>query len=282
MKKLSEYRTLIFLSLSLIAFVALIIFCFKIIFTEEKIPQEETIEEVIIKEEDGEYLSFKTLDMTYFDNSSMPYTYEDEKYKSKWIVDVSSYNKDVDFQKLKELGLEGVMIRALWRGYTEGGLYEDEMLKTHYQKALEANLEIGFYVFSQAISKEEVKEEFDYLIELIKDYQVDLFICYDYESAGKVDGRIYNLNRIERTDNAMYFAELCENAGYKPMIYTNSDWAYNHYDMTKIKKYPLWYASYKDAADLPYEAIMWQYSEKMEGVSSTIIDMNMMIVKKEQ
>ena len=242
MKKLSEYKTLIFLSLSLCIFVGLIIFCFKIIFTQEVekplIDENETTQ--VIQEMD--YLGFKTLNSEYLDTSKMPYTYEDDTYISKWIVDVSAYNKEVDFIKLKHMGLDGVMIRALWRGYTEGGLNEDEMLKTHYQNALEAGLEIGFYVFSQAVSKEEVKEEFDLMMELIKDYQVDLYICYDYESPGKENGRISNLNRIERTDHALYFCELVEEMGYKPLIYTNSDWAYNYYDMTKITKYPLWFA----------------------------------------
>lgn len=243
------------------------------------IEEEENIIEVI---DEPEYLSFKTLDSEYFDTSKMPYSYEDDDYRSKWLVDVSSYNKDVDFKKLKELGLEGVMIRALWRGYTEGGLYEDEMLKTHYKNALDANLEIGFYVFSQAINIEEVKEEFDLLMDLIKDYKVDLFICYDYESPGKQEGRIHDLNRIERTENALYFCELVKEKGYEPIIYTNSDWAYNHYDMTKIQEYPLWFASYKDEAELPYKTLIWQYSEKMEGENAIVIDMNMMIVKKEQ
>lgn len=286
MKKLKEYSVWIFLITTLILFIALIFLCISLLFKKEEVIQEPIDDKPIISNptvlEYEDFLAFKTLSPAYFNSSSDIYSYDDGSYETMTIADVSVYDSDIDFKKLKEEGVEGVMIRALWRGYTKGGLYIDELFEQHYKNARDAGLKIGYYVFSQAVDENEVKEEADMLLELIKDKECDLFICYDYESPGEEEGRIHHLTKEERSAHALYFCDYIKEKGYSPIVYTNDDWALNYYDIELIaESYPIWYAKYSTTPNFGVRVLMWQYtsSYKMEGVSKPL-DLNLMLRKK--
>ena len=79
----------------------------------------------------------------------------------------------------------------------------------------------------------------------------------------------------------MAFASKIEEFGYKPMIYTNLEWANYHYDLKQIMNYDIWYAQYNDEPDFPYHYTIWQYTDKgaIYGIEVET-DVNMMLVKK--
>ena len=88
------------------------------------------------------------------------YTDEDGEITSKIGVDVSKYQAEIDWEEVKEAGIEFVMIRLGFRGYGESGkLVEDEYFKENIEGALKEGLDVGVYFFSQAINKEETIEE---------------------------------------------------------------------------------------------------------------------------
>ena len=86
-------------------------------------------------------------------------TYEDDTYTSELGIDVSSHQKDIDWDKVKEAGIEFVYIRCGYRGYQTGLLNTDEMFYDHYNGAKEAGLKVGVYFFSHAINIDEAIEE---------------------------------------------------------------------------------------------------------------------------
>lgn len=286
MKKLKEYSVWIFLISTLFLFIGLIIFCISLLLNETKPEINTTENNPIISdstvEEYKDFLTFKTLSPIYLNSSDKAYSYDDGTYESVLIADVSVYDIDIDFYELKNIGVEGVMIRTLWRGYTEGGVYIDELFEEHYANAKAAGLKVGYYIFSQAVDEGEVKQEADILLANISDKDCDLFICYDYESPGEEEGRIHHLTKEERTAHALYFCDYIKEKGYDPIVYTNNDWALNYYDIETIaQSYPVWYAQYSSNPDFPVRVLMWQYTDsfKMEGVSKAI-DLNLMLVKK--
>ncbi len=207
--------------------------------------------------------------------------YEDDRYYSITGIDVSSHQKDIDFNKVKEAGISFVYIRCGYRGYSEGIIHEDSYFKKNYEAAKKAGLMVGVYFFSQAIDEKEAIDEAYFVRDMIKGLDIDLSVAYDLESIDYDESRIDDLEIEEKTSCAMAFASKIEEFGYQPMIYTNLEWANNHYDLKQIMNYDIWYAQYNDKPDFPYQYTIWQYTDKGSIYGITVeTDVNMMMVKK--
>ena len=60
----------------------------------------------------------------------------------------------MDWQQVKDYGVDFVIVRLGYRGYGEAGkLVEDSMFRSHVEGALAAGLDVGVYFFSQAVMK---------------------------------------------------------------------------------------------------------------------------------
>ncbi len=208
-------------------------------------------------------------------------SYEDDTYTSILGIDVSSHQKDIDWQKVKDAGIEFVYIRCGYRGYQSGLLNTDDMFYEHYNGAKEAGLEVGVYFFSHAVNIDEAIEEAYYTYELIKDLDIDLEVVYDLEDIDYDESRLENVSSSTRTDCAMAFASKIEELGYDPMIYANLYWSEVHYDLEKIMNYPIWYAQYSDVPDFPYYFTLWQYTNTaiFDGVDVET-DINLRLLEK--
>lgn len=190
-------------------------------------------------------------------------------------IDVSWWQKDINWPKVKEAGVEFAMIRAGWRGSEEGVLAEDTYAQANYQGATDAGIKVGAYFFSQAISVEEAEEEARYLLDIIKDWNVEMPIVFDWEyiddtsRTGSVDARTL-------TDCTKAFCDVIENAGYQPMVYFNADHSHNRIYIRELTDYPFWLARYDTVLDYPYKVDMWQYSEtgSVPGISGNV-DINL-------
>ena len=142
-------------------------------------------------------------------------------------IDVSYYNKTIDWEEVKESGVDFAIIRAGYRGYGAAGtLCTDVKFVENIEGALDAGIQVGVYYFTEAINKQEAIEEAEYCLDKIKDYDVTLPIVIDYEfptdSSGPI-GRMYkaNLSKSAATNNCIAFCETIKDAGYEPMIYAN-------------------------------------------------------------
>lgn len=207
--------------------------------------------------------------------------YEDDEYYSITGIDISSHQKDIDFNKVKEAGISFVYIRCGYRGYSEGIIHEDSYFKKNYDAAKAAGLDVGVYFFSQAIDEKEAIDEAYFVKDMLKGLDIDLAVVYDLESIDYDESRIDELEITEKTSCAVAFASKIEEFGYQPMIYTNLEWANYHYDLKQIMNYDIWYAQYNDEPDFPYQYKIWQYTDKgtIYGIDVET-DINMMLVKK--
>ena len=91
------------------------------------------------------------------------------------VVDISTFDKTVDFYKVKSAGYVGVIIRA---GY--GQTHVDDYFYEHIQGANEAGLPAGLYWFSYAYSVGMAREEARKCIELAKKYKVQMPLFFDF------------------------------------------------------------------------------------------------------
>lgn len=232
------------------------------------------------------YGSFQT-SSTY---TGKTYTHQDQ-FADRTIIngiDVSEYQKTIDWQKVKAAGIDFAFIRVGGRGWGKPGtLYRDSTYDTNMKNAALAGVNTGIYIFSQAITKAEAIEEAQYILNNIGTYTVNMPLILDFEFAsGSTDGgrlKNANLTKAEATNICLAFCETIAAAGYTPMVYANPDMLNNHLNPATISaSYPIWLANYTTSTSYTGDFSFWQYSStgKVNGISGNV-DMNFYYAKAE-
>ena len=193
-------------------------------------------------------------------------------------IDVSVYQKMIDWASVKKAGIDFTMIRAGFRGYgSTGSMNLDMYFERNLKNAALNGIDIGIYFYSQAITVEEAIEEADFVLNLIKKYNVEIKypIAIDTERTDGGNGRADNISKELRTSICKAFCERIEQAGYKSMIYSNKEWLMNNLNIKELSKYDIWLAHYADETDFKYAYTMWQYtsSGSVNGILGNV-DMN--------
>lgn len=206
-------------------------------------------------------------------------TYTAEGVDTALGVDVSSYQGAIDWEKVAEDGIQFAMIRAGGRYYGSGLIFEDTQFRANIQGALDAGLEVGVYFFSQAVSVAEAREEADFLLDLLKDYECNGPVVFDWENISNDAARTDGLDSATLTAAANAFCQRVERAGYSPMIYFNQYIAYLLYDLEGIAQYPFWLAQYSETPGFYYDFQMWQYTSSgtVNGIEGEV-DMDLYIL----
>lgn len=190
-------------------------------------------------------------------------------------IDVSKWNKEIDWAKVKEAGIEFAIIRCGYRGASSGALVLDPMYKKNIEGAIAAEIPVGVYFFTQALDEVEAVEEASMVISLIEEYDVDYPVFLDSESAGG-RGRADALDAEERTKIHKAFLETIASAGYETGIYASRNWLNDELDMTEMSEYKTWLAEYADIPVYDKYYHMWQYTSKgsVDGIE-TRVDLNL-------
>ena len=191
-------------------------------------------------------------------------------------IDVSRYQQNVNWRKVKEAGASFVIIRIGYRGYETGALVLDSMFESHLAGAKAAGLKTGVYIFSQAINEEEAREEAFACAYVLNGRSLDYPVYFDSEySTSAHTGRADNLSKAERTACAVAFCEELKKYGYEPGVYASTTWFQNHLDLSALRGYRIWNAHYGVSAP-SIDCDMWQGSctGKLSGVSSSGVDLN--------
>lgn len=190
--------------------------------------------------------------------------------EASWCgADISAKQGVVDFKKLKKAGCDFVMIKVGGRGYSSGEIVLDDKLKDYMKGAKNAGLDIGVYFFSQAITKDEIEEEAETLLEAIKDYDVKYPVVFQMQEVEGDMARVEALDTDSRTTLAKLFLNTIDDAGYKPMLYGNKEWLLTKVDLEALAGYDIWLSQEADTPDYPYEFSMWQYDKAgtISGIS---------------
>jgi len=232
------------------------------------------IRTLIKTEEEVDADAEDTAELGEFDDGKLLEAGEIDLEKGTVGIDVSKYNKDVDWGRVRDAGIEYVIIRMGYRGSSTGALVEDPYFERNLKGAKDAGLKIGVYFFTQALDETEAIEEASMVRTLVSKEELSLPVFLDVESSG---GRGDLVNREQRTRNIRAFIETLENAGYRAGYYANKNWLHNHIYAGELEEFPLWLAQYK-AVRPTYNARydMWQYSSKghVDGIEG-YVDLNL-------
>lgn len=211
------------------------------------------------------------------------YNDEENGITSRMGIDVSEFQgEDIDWKQVKDSGIEFVIIRAGYRAYGETGeLVQDAMFEQNIEGALEAGLDVGVYFFSQAVTPGEAVEEAEFVLDLIRPYEITGPVVYDTEEIKGDTARTDDNTRQEFTNYCKVFCDTVEHAGYDSMIYANMKWMAFTLDMEELTDYDFWYADYHELPQNPYYYTIWQYSETGEvpGINANV-DLNIWFEKE--
>lgn len=209
-------------------------------------------------------------------DANLKYYSENGKPASMEGIDISSYSGEVDWKKVKNSGIDFVMVRVGGRGYGENGeVYPDKKAVEYINGAKAEGIKAGAYFFSQAINTKEAIEEADYVKKVLGDIKLDFPVAYDWEIIKDDDARTDNVSASTATDCARAFCDRVKELGYKPMLYSPSRELYFKYDLSRLADIDIWYCEYADVPTFYYQFSMWQYSStgNIDGIDGTV-DLN--------
>lgn len=186
-------------------------------------------------------------------------------------IDVSKWQGDIDWDKVKGAGIEFAIIRAGYRGSVTGSLVEDPYFVTNMKGASASGVPVGVYFFTQAVNEVEAVEEASAVLQLVKEYKLEYPIFIDTEGAGG-NGRADGLDVETRTLVCEAFCRTIENAGYEAGVYGSRNWYNNRLYADKLDKYFIWLAEYRSIPLYQGYYQMWQYTSKgkVNGIEGNV------------
>lgn len=187
-------------------------------------------------------------------------------------IDVSKYQGNVDWDKVKNTGIDFVIIRA---GYGKYSNQKDPKFDTNIKGAYEAGIRnIGVYHFSYADNVADAKIEAQVCLKWVEPYKkmITLPIWFDQEYTQD----ILNATKTVRTNCCIEFCKAIHNAGYRTGLYASKDWFENKITASSLPSYcENWVAQYASACTYKGDYVVWQYSStgKVNGIQGNV-DMN--------
>lgn len=205
--------------------------------------------------------------------------YSDGKQVSYLGVDLSKYQKQVDFAAIQSEGIDFCMLRVGSRGYETGKIQEDEKFQEFLAGAEAVGMPVGLYFFSQAVTEAEAIEEANFVISKIGEHKISYPIAFDMEFIENDDSRIETLTKAEKTNIALAFLQRIEEAGYTGMLYGNKEWLLKRIELHRFENYDIWLTQEDDIPDYPYTYSMWQYTRQGEvyGIEG-YVDLNISFI----
>ena len=184
------------------------------------------------------------------------------------LIDVSTWNGNIDWDKVYKSGVRYAMIRSSFG--IENPNQVDNKFVRNITNAQKAGVKCGIYHYSYAKSAAEAKKEAEFCLKTIKGYKIDLPVAFDIEDSSQT-----HLGKDTLTSIVIAFCDRIKSAGYRPMLYCNPNWLCNYLHKDKlINKYDIWLANWGVSAP-SYNCAIWQYSENgsVPGISGSV-DMN--------
>lgn len=202
---------------------------------------------------------------SYTNFSDIVKNYKTEK--TRIGIDVSSWQGEIDFDAIKNAGVEFIIIRVGGTRGREGEYFVDNTFIRNITEANKRNIDVGIYFYSYANSNEKAREEAEWVIEQLKDYQINLPIAYDWENWSTFNE--YNLSFFGLTNMAETFLDTLKDAGYEGLLYSSKNFLERLWFPTK---YDTWLAHYTDTTNYKGEYKYWQLCSdgKIDGIKGAV------------
>lgn len=200
------------------------------------------------------YLSFEELNNRLPDNANL-------------MIDVSKWQEDIDWKTVSDSGIKYAMLRL----GTQKGVDLDSRIDAYFDKNIkeaQANgIKVGVYYFTYANDTLDAKKQAKWVIDVLKDYSLDLPVAFDWECWDLFDD--FNMNFYELNVIADTFLKELDKEGYDTLLYGSKNyienvWTYLDYD--------IWLAHYTKETTYQGEKLMWQFtsSGRVPGIKGNV------------
>ena len=182
-------------------------------------------------------------------------------------IDVSSFQGQIDWKKVKDSGVEFAIIR-LGFGYTVNmELVLDKYFKENLNSAKEQGLKVGVYFYTYANTLEEIREQAKFISDSLDGEDLDLGVTFDWENWNNFQDyqvSFYDLNNMY--DN---FSSILKNKGYDTMLYGSKFYLNNVWSTSNRK---IWLAHYTSMTNYDKDYKIWQFSDKglVDGINGFV------------
>lgn len=179
---------------------------------------------------------------------------EHKNSKTKIGIDVSRWQGDIDFNKVKEAGAEFVILRIGVESKQGEEIGMDSKYKQNIKRAKDAGLEVGVYLYSIALTQDVARSHAEWVIKALDGEKLDLPIVFDWENFNKWNE--YKLSFHDINSIANTFIETVEKSGYRGMLYSSKFYLENIWE--NKNKYPVWLAHYTNKTNYEGKYDIWQ------------------------
>ncbi len=192
-------------------------------------------------------------------------------------IDVSHWQGDIDFDALKEAGVEFIIIRVGTADGIDGDYVLDRKFIQNIEGANKVGIPVGIYFYSYADTKERAVADANWILEQIEGYDVDLPIAFDWENWSFYND--FNLSFFGLTDMANSFLSVFEDAGYEGMLYSSKNYLERIWLDTN---YPIWLAHYTSQTNYEGDFDFWQLCNngRVDGIDGDV-DINIRYLSTE-
>ena len=130
---------------------------------------------------------------------------------------------------------------------------------------------MGAYIFSQAITPEEGKEEAEYLLEQTATWEIDMYLALNWEHLAE-QNRTAAVEARMLTDITKAFCQTVTQGAQKPMVYFDAYLASSRLFVEELTEYPFWLAQYAEEMEFSHPVKMWQYTctGKVAGIDENV------------
>ncbi len=180
-------------------------------------------------------------------------------------IDVSAWQGEINWTKVKAAGISFAMIKA------GGGTSVSDCFAKNIAGAQAAGINCGVYWFSYAKSSAEAELEAQACLNAISGYKLEYPVVYDCEYRSLNDNPLKN-SKSQLTDMVLTFLNKIQQSGYYAMYYTNKDFSDKYLELDRITKdFDIWFAGYTVSEPL-IKCGIWQRSETgtVDGISGYV------------
>lgn len=178
-------------------------------------------------------------------------------------VDLSTWNKNVDYDALKGQGIDFAILRC---GYGKDAGQKDEMFEEHYKGCKEAGILVGVFHYSYCKSPENAVKEAENCFSYIAGKQLDLPVFYDIEEKSILDN-------CDPTDITIRFCQRINEKGYDAGVYASLNWFNNYFNMDLLKNnnIKIWLAQWNNEITADFDVDLWQNTNNYDGMDGDIL-----------
>lgn len=182
-------------------------------------------------------------------------------------IDISRWQGNVDFNKIKKAGCEFVIIRMAVSNGKDDEIGLDSYYKTNIKNAKKAGLKVGVYVYTSASSVDEIKSQAKFVRKKLNKIKLDFPIAYDFESWREINE--LKVNKYDLMNYVNEFYKIVHKDGYDVMLYSSKFYLENVWEN---KDYPVWLAHYIDQTNYEGKYILWQLASdgQIDGIDGDV------------